>query len=289
MRDRIQKTELTMFGYVVINQQELKFREFDVYRSYYCGLCRVLKQKYGAAGQITLSYDTTFLVMLLTGLYEPEEETSECRCIAHPFERHPTRINTYTDYAADINIILSYWSCIDDWEDEKKLKKLFFAKLLAGKNRRAQALLKDKTEVIAKELRQLHEYEKNGEPDLDAVSGCFGRIMAEIFAFRHDEWEETLRRTGFYLGKFIYLMDAYDDLDKDRKSGSYNPLLKESERPDFDDWCRGVLTMMMGECSKAFELLPILKNAEILRNIIYSGVWARFDLVLADKNRKADN
>lgn len=277
-----------MFGYVVINQQELKFREYDLYRSYYCGLCRVLKKRYGGIGQITLSYDTTFLAMLLSGLYEPAETCTTCRCVAHPLERHAVRTSEYTDYAADINIILSYWSCVDDWQDEKKLKKLFFARLLKGRNEKAKALWKDKTEVIVRELHQLHDIEQAGSTDLDEASGCFGRIMAEIFACKQDEWESTLRRMGFFLGKFIYLMDAYDDIEKDRRNGSYNVLLPMSGQPGFDDRCRSILTMMMGECSKAFELLPIVRNASILRNILYSGVWACFDKVRAGKKRSAD-
>ena len=119
-----------MFGYIIINKAEMKFREFDVYHSYYCGLCRRLKEKYGFLGQITLSYDMTFLVMLLTGLYEPETQEKHYKCAAHPFEKHLARINMFTDYAADMNVLFSYYKCRDDWEDERKLWKLAYEKLL---------------------------------------------------------------------------------------------------------------------------------------------------------------
>lgn len=94
-----------MFGYIVINQSEMKFKEYDVYRSYYCGLCQSLKERYGVLGQLSLNYDMTFILMLLTGLYEPEEQEAQCRCVAHPLEKHPTRRNLFTDYVADMTVL----------------------------------------------------------------------------------------------------------------------------------------------------------------------------------------
>ena len=56
-----------MFGYVLINKEELKFKEYDVYKSYYCGLCQTLNNRSGRFAQLTLNYDMTFLQLLLTG------------------------------------------------------------------------------------------------------------------------------------------------------------------------------------------------------------------------------
>ena len=72
-----------MFGYIIVNKPEMKFREFDVYHGYYCGLCRKLKEHYGKFGQITLSYDMVFVLMTLTSLYEPETTKSMKRCVTH--------------------------------------------------------------------------------------------------------------------------------------------------------------------------------------------------------------
>ena len=94
--------------------------------------------------------------------------------------------------------------------------------------------------------------------DLDRVSGYFGRMMAELFVYKKDVWEETLRRIGFFLGKFIYLMDAYDDLEEDRKKHCYNPLIRICEEEDFEERIRGILCMMIAECSAEFEKLPCL-------------------------------
>ena len=110
-----------MFGYISINKAEMKFKDYDVYHSYYCGLCKVLKECYGRRGQVTLSFDMTFLVILLTGLYEPDTKTEMVRCIAHPMQKHAAKTNEFTEYAAAINILLSYYKCEDDWADEHRI------------------------------------------------------------------------------------------------------------------------------------------------------------------------
>ena len=109
-----------MFGYVNINKPELKIKDFERYHSYYCGLCRTLKKRHGRSGQITLTYDMTFLIILLTSLYEPETVVEKHGCVIHPVKKHTMRMNEVTAYASDMNIALSYHHFRDDWMDEKK-------------------------------------------------------------------------------------------------------------------------------------------------------------------------
>lgn len=268
-----------MFGYIIVNKAEMKFKEFDIYHSYYCGICQSLKERYGRAGQMALSYDMTFLAMLLTGLYEPETGESYCKCVAHPFEKHLNRRNIYTEYAADMTMLLTLYKCRDDWEDERKLWKLVYGKLLEGKNGRLHRLYEGKLRSIALLMQDISDAEKENCTDIDKLSGLFGRVMAEIVAYREDEWSENLRALGFYLGKFIYILDAYEDVEEDIRKGTFNPLKKKYEAPDFEEECRTILMMMMSECCREFEKLPILENVEILRNILYSGVWCRYEAV----------
>lgn len=187
-----------MFGYIIVNKPEMKFKEFDVYHGYYCGLCRKLKEHYGRFGQMTLSYDMTFVIMLLTSLYEPETEKGETKCIAHPLQQHPTRINEITDYAAHMNVLLTYYKCQDDWKDEKKRKQLLMARVLYKKCGFSKNFYREKWKKIEKLLRKLSEEEKRNNLDLDYMSGMFGQIMAEIVLYQKDEWEELLGRCGFY-------------------------------------------------------------------------------------------
>lgn len=274
-----------MFGYITVNKPEMKFKEFDEYHSFYCGICRDLKRKYGSAGQLSLSYDMTFLAILLTGLYEPETVNSRCKCIAHPFESHPTKNNMFTEYAADMNALFAYYKCLDDWEDEKKFHKLLYSKLLEGKTGVLREHYTDKVKKISLLMQSFTEVEHSADADIDTLAGLFGQVMAEIVAFREDEWSENLHRLGFFLGKFIYICDAYEDIESDLKKGTFNPLKQRYANPDFEEECKTILMMMMSECCKEFEKLPILDNVEILRNILYSGVWCRYEAV--HEKRKA--
>ena len=278
-----------MFGYIVVNKPEMKFREFELYQSYYCGLCKSLKERYGKRGQITLSYDMTFLALLLSSLYETETNSGTRRCVAHPIEKHLYRQNEFTDYAADMNLMLSYEKCLDDWNDEHKTKKRVMAALLKNKNKEVYERYPEKIDRICEWMDQIHKLEKRESRNIDEVSGAFGEIMAEIFAYRQDEWEETLRRMGFFFGKFIYLMDAYEDIEQDLKQGTYNPLKDLYRQENFEEQAQQVLLMMMAECSKAYERLPIVENTEILRNILYSGVWSRYDQVKQKRKEQKEN
>ena len=269
-----------MFGYIIVNKPEMKFREFDVYHGYYCGLCKKLKQHYGKFGQITLSYDMTFVLMVLTSLYEPETTRSKERCITHPFQKHDTRVNDITDYVAHMNILLTYYKCKDDWNDDRKLKQLVLEKILYHKSGFSRNFYREKWKKISHLLDELSKEEQKDNQDIDQMSGMFGQIMAEIMLYQDDEWKELLSRFGFFLGKFIYLMDAYEDIEDDLKNHNYNPLKQLYKKPEFEDIIHKILTMMMAECSKTFEQLPLIDDIDILRNVLYSGVWYRYDQVL---------
>jgi hypothetical protein len=273
-----------MFGYVVMNKPEMRFREYDEYRMYYCGLCRELKEKYGISGQITLTYDVTFVLMLLDALYEFPVQKGSSRCAVHPVHRHPIIKSEATGYAADMNLLLAYYKCMDDWTDEKKADRLLYARLLRSGQKKVEAQYPQKAAAIEQALAKLSRMEADGEQDLDRVSACTGEMLAEVMAYRQDMWEESLRKMGFYLGKFIYIMDAYEDVEKDRKSGNYNPFSEAYIISGFEESVRRILVMMMTEVCREFEKLPVLRNAQILRNILYSGVWCRYATIT--ENRK---
>ncbi|MGN0298034.1 MAG: DUF5685 family protein [Lachnospiraceae bacterium] len=265
-----------MFGYIDVNKKELKIREFEEYRSYYCGLCNILEQKHGLVGKMTLTYDMTFLYLLLSGLYEPKEKCLTKFCPAHPMQKCQLTINRISEYVADMNIILFYYKCQDNIQDERSWKAKTGTIFLQKDFERVAEKYPEKISVIKKKITENSQLESQGETNLDKMAGITGEIMAEIYAYKTDEWENILRRMGFFLGKFIYLMDAWDDLEEDIESKNYNVLKNYQKHENFDKWCRDLMIMMISECTRAFEELPILKNAEILRNILYAGVWNRY-------------
>lgn len=272
-----------MFGTVTIHQPEMKFKDYGIYRSFYCGLCRSLKHRYGLSGQSTLSYDMTFLALLLSGLYEPETAEDKTWCAAHPFERHPMRINCCIDYAADMNILLAYWQRLDGWNDDRRLSAKLGADLLRRSYAAVSEKYPEKAKAVEDYVRELTKCEQKDSRNLDEAAGLTGKMLGELFMYQNDEWAPVLQRVGFYLGKFIYLSDAFEDFDKDKKKGSYNPWKGCAEsRAALAGEAKDVLNMMMSECCLAFEYLPILMYEDVLRNILYAGVWLRYEAAVKE-------
>lgn len=278
-----------MFGYININRSELTEENKKAYQAYYCGLCRALKTNCGAKGQMLLDYDMTFMIVLLTGLYELENEASEITCALHPTKKRTVWINEVTSYAADMNLVLAYHNLIDDWKDDKAYTKKAFAKMLDKDYARIMEKYPRQVKAIEEYMRRTEEVERNREMNLDAVAGLTGEMLGEVFCWKEDEWAAEMRTLGFYMGKFIYLMDAYEDYEVDIQKNAYNPLvqLRKENNEDFETLCRLLLTSMMSECAKSFERLPILLHADILRNVLYSGVWSKYEY-LQLKKRKAE-
>lgn len=272
-----------MFGYVSINRAALTEGEYLRFRSFYCGLCRVLRERYGFRGQVTLSYDMTFLVILLSALYELEETAGQTRCALHPRRKHDTVYNEAFEYAADMNVALSYHMCLDNWRDDGSLPHAAQARLLRKGYAQVESKYPGKCARIAGSLQALAKLEKEACPDIDAPARCSGDMIGTLFAWREDLWAPTLEAMGDAMGRFVYFMDAYEDLPGDLKKGRFNPLKALAEREDYELLCKDALTMLMADCTREFETLPILQDAAILRNILYSGVWGKYALLQQKK------
>ena len=268
-----------MFGYVIPNQAALSLEAQARYRTAYCGLCRRIGALHGLRGRLTLSYDLTFLNLLLSSLYEGESEleTGSGHCPIHPIRKVNWRASGPTDYCADLSVALHYYNAQDKWNDDRSLLGLGFEKLLADPAEAAAARWPRQCSAIRTCLARLAEYEAAGSEDLDAVSGCFGELMAELFDYRQDHWSPELRSIGFHLGKYIYLLDAYDDLRRDEKKGAYNPLKTLSRQPSYEEEMREIFELLLGRCARSFERLPCVEDVDLLRNILYSGVWLKYN------------
>lgn len=271
------KEEGILFGYVMINKPELKVKDFDTYQAFYCGVCESLKRRHGLSSGLLLTYDMTFLAVLLSGLYEEERSREGYhRCPVHPVQKKRIVHTEFVDYAADMDLLLSYHNLMDDWYDDRDRKKLLLARSYKKRYHKIASMYPRQRKAIGKYMKKLHQCEEQNEVSIDRAAALTGELLGEIFAYRKDIWEPSLRQMGFFLGKFIYLMDAYEDVESDKKKNNYNPLLSLEGDEDFDERCMNILNLMMAECSLAFERLPIIKYGDILRNILYSGVWIRF-------------
>lgn len=277
-----------MFGYINVNSKELSEENKKIYQSYYCGLCRSLREFCGTRGQVLLNYDITFLVVLLTGLYEPETKHKAFTCMVHPLKKRQYSENEIQSYAAQMNVLLAYYNLVDDWKDEKSYTKKTMAAMLKKDYERVAASYPRQARAVETYIAKLSEYEQNRETNIDLVAGLTGEMLGELFAWKQDEWYDELKTLGFYMGKFVYLMDAYEDYQADIKHDSYNPLrfLETTDEQEFETLCKLMMTSMMSECAKSFERLPIILHADILRNILYSGVWSKYEYIQLKKKKR---
>ena len=265
-----------MFGYVTASLKELDKEAEKRYGAVYCGICRRIRIQSGNVARIGLSYDMAFLALLLMSLYEPEEITGDKACGLHPIRKRPWIDNKYVQYAADMNVALGYYNFLDDWEDDGKIS----AKLLAGQFGKHLPEIAGRyprqCAAIEDCIRQLSQLEKAGCSNPDEPASCFGHLMGELLTYEEDLWAPTLRKMGFYLGRFIYLLDAALDFPKDAQKGRYNPYpAMGMERSDWTRW-EQYLVMAMAGCTRSYESLPLEQDKDLLDNILYSGVWMKF-------------
>ena len=164
---------------------------------------------------------------------------------------------------------------MDDWEDDKKVS----AKLLASSFQKVLPDLENRyprqCKAITDCLGQLRRLEQSNCSNPDEPAACFGRLMAELLAYREDLWADTLRQTGFHLGRFIYMADAAVDYRADKRKGKYNPFLAMGTGEDWARW-EEYLVLAMGRCTANYEKLPLVQDKALLDNILYSGVWVSF-------------
>ena len=261
-----------MFGYVTANMQELTKEQEKRYSSVYCGICRQIKQQSSSLSRLGLSYDMAFLALLLMSLYEPEETSGSPACGLHPLKPRPWIDNQYIRYAADMNVALAYYNAADDWDDDKT----YSAKVqmgIFGKNYDAIAQRYPRQcEAISHCIAELRRLENANCDNPDEPAGVFGQLMGELLVYQEDLWAPTLRQMGMALGRFIYLADAAQDYDRDKRKGKYNPYIAMGMKKDWQRW-EEYLVLAMGRCTTAFEKLPLVQDKAILDNILYSGVW----------------
>ncbi|MGI5824182.1 MAG: DUF5685 family protein [Bacillota bacterium] len=272
-----------MFGYVMANQNGLSAESKERYQSAYCGLCHALGRLHGSFSRLTLNYDLTFLAIFLAALYEENVMAAEFRCGLHPFKKRRYLHSPAVDYAADMNIALSYYNLLDNWQDDKSYVSRAEAALLQKQCLRVEEKYPRQCGAIKESLRALAAMERDNILNPDLPASCFGNLMAEIFVREEDAFSLNLRRFGFALGKYIYLLDAMLDLKKDIKQEKYNPLIAYPT-----DTFRESLCILMYDCTEAFNKFEKLRQDELLLNILYSGVWLKFEMQQARANKKQE-
>ena len=263
-----------MFGYVMANLPELGKEERNRYSAVYCGICRQIRTCASNTARLGLQYDMAFLALLLMSLYEPEEHGGKSACMLHPWR--PWTGSRYIDYAADMNVALAYYKCMDDYEDEGKQ----MAKMMAGVFEKAMPRIRQQyprqCKAMEEELTLLRRLEQEKCANPDEPAACFGRLMAQIFVYADDLWKPLLEQMGQALGRYIYLADAAVDFRRDQKKKQYNPYIAMNTGENWELWEQH-LVLAMGRCTDCYERLPLVQDKKLLDNILYSGVWVEYN------------
>ncbi len=209
----------------------------------------------------------------------------------HPAKKQKIIYNQYTDYCADMNILLSYYHCLDDKLDDGSIRgyagTLFYDKV----HKQTKRLYKRQARKISVCLKKLNELEKDKDTKIFDAADCFGWLLAEIMCFKKGYFEKEVKKFGFHLGRFVYIMDAFDDIRDDIAKNRFNPLKKMYFLcDDTDVFNKKVYEILISEMSEAcaeFEKLPCVGYIDILRNILYAGVWNKYDKIINKEEVKS--
>lgn len=284
-----------MYGYVRPVKSELRVREYEQFRGVYCGLCEALKRRCGFLARFVVNYDLTFLAMVLSG-YEGCMQRK--RCPAHPFRRRYCLCDAQAlDVSADYSVILGWWKLKDDIQDKPFWRGLIYRialLLLKPAYRKAAACRPEFDRLCGESLRELAELEREKCDSLDQTADCFARILVAASVDSPDPEKRILRELFYHLGRYVYILDAIDDLQDDWKSGSYNPLfyrfpLREGALDeDAKETLRSTLNLSQHCIASAFQLLESKPWMPILENIIYLGLPTAADRVLSGQWNKKE-
>lgn len=277
-----------MFGYVTPCRMELKVKDYEKFKAYYCGLCHAIKNDFGNIPRISLNYDMTFLAILLDSLNNNKLQSKKFTCAGHPTKKKLLIINNEPlKYAAECNIVLTYFKLIDNINDDNTLKSKIASIFL-------KRYIKDNnlTTVINNSLNSLYNMEKEAyKYNIDEISHAFADLTGSVISNYVDDTEdfkEQLYWLGYNLGKWIYIIDAWDDLEKDMKEKKFNLIAELYNTDDKDytvlkeeveDRIDFILTSCAASCLEFVEKLPLKKNKELLINILELGLMEKMDTV----------
>lgn len=280
-----------MFGYVQPLKSELKLKEYEAFKGYYCGLCKAIGENYTHGARFMLNYDCAVLLLLLSSMSDAVPEVKKEACAAHPFKKRIIVRSRQAEYAAAVNVILGCAKIDDAVADEKKLSARALSLLYRRVGKRASAQHEALASQFAARLNALHALERQRCDDIDAVADEFAQLLAAVFSqapfdFVDEPAQRALWHFGYNLGRWIYIADAVNDLEKDQKTGSYNVYLLRGAgdaatlRDRIKEQAAFNLNMSLAQAVKAYELLDIKRDKPLIDNIMYLGLAKKTEDIL---------
>lgn len=268
-----------MFGYIKPFKPELKFKEFDIYKSVYCGFCKLLGKSYGSVYKLTLSYDFTFVALLGKAIEQDCPKITKCKCMVHPFVKKTCTSLDDQEMLSSAAVMMLYMKFSDDIHDHKVFKKLYYKNLQMLTKpafKKAKERYPELYKAFAQTIMKQNDVEKQPNLSIDVYSQPTSEGLAYLLSCisQDDSQKRVLSRLGFLLGKYVYQVDALDDLEKDLKNDTFNPYIFQLDRGidivKSDVVCS--LNMLIGEIIATYELIEFVRYKEVLDNIVYFGL-----------------
>ncbi len=282
-----------MFGYVKIYKPELKVKHYEAYKGVYCSLCKTLKKEYGVLASLTLNYDFTLLALTRLAFAEECCGFSDSRCAFNPLKKCKQCINGTEElsFSAAAAMIMCYYKVNDDIADSsflKGLSKRFMKPYFALKRKKAMKKYPALDEIISRAMQKQSETENRKETGIDAAADPSAKAMGEILCFGFDgEIKEKLNRFGYLVGRWVYLVDALDDMEDDIKTKSYNVFnIVNNNEKEAKDYAFGVINLTAGQLVREFKNLNPARFSEILENIVYDGLHNSVNEILKKREEK---
>ncbi len=283
-----------MFGYLQPSREELKIREYELYKSVYCGLCKQLGNNYGILSRLTLSYDCTILAVISLSIKKEISCVTKGRCVCNPMKKclYCCGNGDSFKFASAVSVIMTYYKLQDTIEDSGFFKKAFariLKFLFIGSHKKA----KNDYPEVEYEVNRLMENQRTAEKQnssIDKAADSTAKLISKLCKMlsNNKSQKKILEVFGYYLGRWIYLIDAADDLEKDIKHNNFNPFIK-SYNGDISstmNYCNDVLNMTVSQIISSYNLLEPTEYKEILDNVIFFGLAEKQKSILFDKYRK---
>lgn len=267
--------------------------DYDMYRGFYCGLCKTLGKNFGFASRMLLSYDFVFLGMLEYAMTDNKCTFENQTCVAHPLKKRPCLCCKDRDmlkFTACCECILVYNKYRDDFCDNKGIKKIaawIICRAMKKSYRKAYVLYPELAEYVEKCMKKQLETERSGTESIDDASEPSSMILSEIASYLSDDAEQKkyLKRFGYLLGRYIYIADAYNDYEHDLKSGSYNPYMN-MDKEQSENAAKFSVNITLGALADVYVHLDIRQFKTILDNIVYMGLRNNFNGIVSGKKQK---
>ncbi len=280
-----------MFGYVKIYKPELKVKHYEAYRGIYCSLCKTLKKEYGLLATLTLNYDFTLLALTRLAFEKECCGFKDSRCAFNPLKKCQQCVNGNKElsYSAAAVMIMCYHKVNDDIADSSFLKGLLMRVVkpyFTLKRKKATKKYPALDEIISRTMAEQAEVEKCGNAGIDASAHPSAKAMGEILSFGFDgEIKEKLNRFGYLAGRWVYLMDALDDMEADRKTHSYNVFNNINNEKEAKEKAVGVINLTAAQLAREAEKIEPARFGEILDNIVIDGTFSSMQSIL-DKGKE---